>query len=306
MGYRGLRLLSSIHINSLSGDQMWSVADALLLSIIVWMLGVLCITCFFIDDHGPLNWTMYNVPRNNIPGQPMMRDLAGACMAMLHLSAIEFLGLHHGIMVWHSAAISTIFLPSFVSRIVENLAPPSSAASTAAEQTTPRTGRAWPVAVFGLRYGRLAATCGFAPSANAVVAMRLLRRADWVSPKLAAEDSECFMTHFGSVPLIAVAGITTAIEYAAAEVDAVSWRAVLLDWAFASAALAYANGLVHLLDEAGGILGERNFQMGNRMIAQSQQQQAHGGAGLPFIRPSAIGCAVFGVCSFLILFIAAG
>ena len=70
--------------------------------------------------------------------------------------------------------------------------------------------------------------------------------------------------------------------------------------------LAYVNELVHLLDEACGISGERNFQMGNRMIVQSQQQQAHGGAGLPFIRPSAIGCAVFRVCSFLILFIAAG
>jgi len=305
VSYRGLRLFSSIHINSLSGDQLWSIADALLLSIIVWMLGVLCISCFFIDDRGPLDWSMYSV-RDNIPGQPMMRNLAGVCFAMLHFSAIEFLGLHHGIMVWHSAAILTIFLPSFVSRIVEKLATPSSAASTSVERTAERTGRAWPVAVFGLRYGLLTATCGFAPSANAVVAMRLLRRADWVSPKLAAEDSECFVTHFGWVPLIAVAGLAASYEYAAAEVDAVSWRAVLLDWTFASAALAYANGLVYLLDKAGGILGERNFQMGNRMIAQSQQQQAHGGAGLPFIRPSAIGCAVFGVCSFLMVFIAAG
>jgi hypothetical protein len=284
---------------------MWSLADALLLSIIAWMLGVLCISCFLIDDRGPLDWTMYCF-RNNIPGQPMMRDLAGVCMAMLHLTAIEFLGLHHGIIIWHSAAISTILLPSFVSCIVEKLALPSPAASTTAERTTERTGRARPVAAFGLRYGLLAATCGLAPSANAVVAMRLLRRAGWASPELTGEDSECFVAHFGSVPTIAVAGIATSFEYAAAGVDAVSWRAVLLDWAFASATLAYANGLVYLLEKAGGVLGERNFQMGNRIIAQSQQQQAHGGAGLPFIRPSAIGCAVFGVCSFLMLFIASG
>jgi hypothetical protein len=280
---------------------MWSIVDALLLSVIVLILGVICLSSFFIDDRGPLDWTMYNV-RDNIPGQPMMRDLAGVCMAMLHSSAMEFLGVHPGIMMWHFAAILTIFLPSFMCRIVEKLAP----TSTAAARTTPRTGRAWPVAVFGLRYGLLAATRGFAPSVNAVVAMRLLRRAGWASPKAAEEDSECLVTHFGPVPLVVVAGFATSFGYAAAGVDAVPWRAVLLDWAFASATLAYANALVYLLDEAGGILGERNFQMGDRIIAQSQQQQEHSGGGLPFIRPSAIGCAVFGVCSFLMLFIAAG
>ena len=135
------------------------------------MLGILCVACFFIDNKGPLEWTVYNV-RNNIPGQPILRDLACICMAMHHFGTIEFLGAHPGLMLWHSAAVVTILHSSFVSFVVEKLAPVSSTAA----RTTARTGRTWSVVVFGLRYGLVAAVGGFAPSINAVVTLRILMR----------------------------------------------------------------------------------------------------------------------------------
>ncbi len=272
--------------------------DALLLSIIVSMLGILCVACFFIDNKGPLEWTVYNV-RNNIPGQPILRDLACICMAMLNFSTIEFLGAHPGLMMWHSAAVVTIFHSSFVSFVVEKLAP----ASSTAARTTARTGRAWPVVVFGLRYGLLAARCGFAPSINAVVTLRLLRRVG-ASSVVTVEDSECFVTYFGTFFMIILSGFATAFEYVDRVSEAVLWRTVLRDWAFALATLAYANALVYMLDVAGSVLGEKNFHMGNRLLAQSQQQ-AQGG-GLLFIKPCAIGCLVCAACSFLMIIIAAG
>jgi hypothetical protein len=278
---------------------MWFIVDALLLSIIVSMLGILCVACFFIDNKGPMEWTVYNV-RNNIPGQLMLRDLACICMAMLHFSAIEFLGLHPGLMLWHSAAFVTIFHSSFVSFIVEKLAPPSSTAA----RTTMRTGRAWPVVVFGLRYGLLAAMGGFAPSINAVVALRLLGRVGAVSPVVTGEDSECFVTHFGTGLLITLSGFATAFEYVDQVSEAGLWRTILRDWAFALATLAYANALVYVLEVAGNVLGEKNFHMGNRLSAQSQQH-AQGG-GLLFIKPCAIGCSVCAACSFLMIIITAG
>jgi hypothetical protein len=273
---------------------MWFLADAIILSCIVSMLGIFCVSCFLIDSRGPLDWSIYNV-RNNIPGQPMLRDLAGVCMAQLHFGAIVFFGLHPGIMLWHFAAILTVFHSSFVSCVVEKLAPPSSAAQTL------KAARAWPVVVFGLRYGLLAAMCDFAPSVNAVVTLRLLRKMDVASPKVTVEETECFLPHFGAGLLVVVAGLATASGYAS-ELDTISWRAILLDWAFSLATLVYANALVLLLDAAGDIFGD--FHMGNRILAQSQQQAPD--AGLPFIKPTMIGCSVCGVCSFLMLFIAAG
>lgn len=294
VAFRGMRLLSGAQIRSLSGDGMWFLADAIILSCIVSMLGIFCVSCFLIDSRGPFDWTIYNV-RNNIPGQPMLRDLAGVCMAQLHFGAIVFFGLHPGIMLWHFAAILTVFHSSFVSCVVEKLAPPSSAAQTL------KAARAWPVVVFGLRYGLLAAMCDFAPSVNAVVTLRLLRKMDVASPKVTVEETECFLPHFGAGLLVVVAGLATASGYAS-ELDTVSWRAILLDWAFSLATLVYANALVLLLDAAGDIFGD--FHMGNRILAQSQQQAPD--AGLPFIKPTMIGCSVCGVCSFLMLFIAAG
>ncbi|KAL3826763.1 hypothetical protein ACHAXA_000589 [Cyclostephanos tholiformis] len=301
VAFRGLRLLFGTQFNKLSGDDMWFIIDALLLSIIVSMLGVLCVACFFIDNQGPLEWTSYNV-RSSVPGLPMLRDLAGVCMAMLHFSSIEFLGPHPGLILWHCAAFVTIFHSSFVSSIFEKLAPASPAA---AAPTNARTGRAWPVAVFGLRYGLLAAVCGFAPSINAVVALRLLRRVGAASsPVVTAEDSECFVTRFDAGLLMILSGFATAFVYVDEVGEFALCRAILRDWAYALATLAYANAAVYLLDVAGGVLGEKNFHMGNRMLARSQQQAQS--ASLPFIKPSPIGCLVCGACSFLMIIIATG
>jgi len=294
VSFQGFKLLSRLQIETLSGDDVWFLVDTLLLSLIVSMLGILCMACFFIDTKSPRDWTIYNI-RNLVPGQPILRDLAAICMAMTHFSAIEFLGPHPGIMIWHLIGILTIFFTSFVSRIIEKNEPSSSNVGTL------RIARAFSVVIFGLRYGLLAAMCGFAPSVNAVVTLRLLKQTAMVSSKVTVEDSECFIPQFGVGFLIAISGLSTALEYAT-DLNAVSWWNVLLDWAFSTAVLAYANAFVFLLDKAGRKLGETNFDMGRRMFMQAHRSS---GALLPNTQPTPIGCLVFGLCSFLLLCIAA-
>jgi hypothetical protein len=274
-----------------------------------------------------MNWTLYNV-RGRIHSQqqqqqyPIMRDLAAIGMFLLHFSAIDFLGMQYhvidvdyqnlnystikqqggisGIVLWHIVAVVTIVYSSFVVCIIDKLArlPPT---STTTAQPTLRLARAWQVVIFGLRYSFLISMCGFAPTINAFVTLRLIKTQMniMVMPLiLHIEETECFLPRFGVRSLICIAGFVTAFEYSV-ELGPVSWNAVLFDYVIAVLTLVYVNVLMYLLDRAGSILGEKNFQMGNRVLAQV-------GAGQSFVKPSAVGCLVCGVCSFLMLFIAMG
>lgn len=172
--------------------------------------------------------------------------------------------------------------------------------SPSTEQTM-RATRAWPVVIFGLRYGFLVAVCGFAPSVNAVVTLRLLKHMAVLSNRATVEDSECFISQCSASQLIVLAGFATAFEYAA-DLDAFSWRTIFLDWIFATIAAAYVNASVFMLDAAGRALGERNFIMGNKIFMQACQSS---GAMLPNTKPAPVGSSICGVCLFLLLFIAA-
>jgi len=300
VSFRGFKLLSSIQIETLSGDDVWFLADALLLSLIISMLGILCIACFFIDTKSPMSWTIYNI-KHLTPAQPLLRDLAAICMAMIHFSAIEFIGLHPGILLWHFTAIVTVLYTAFVCRIIEKNTEPSSTSDGGIVGSA----RAWPIVIFGLRYGLLTGICGLAPTVNAMVLLRLFKQMDLVSSKVTAEDSECFLKQTGSIPLLVSSSLVTAYVYGAdtdLDKEGAVWIAVL-DWAFASAVLAYVNAFVFLLDKAGRKLGETNFNVGNRAFIQAHQAS---GATVPNIKPTTIGCSVFGVCSFLLLCVAMG
>jgi len=280
VSFQGFKLLYGLQLDTISGDELWFLADHLLLSLIVSLLGILCIACFVIDSKGPADWTIYNV-RNIIPGRPVLRDLAAITMAMAHFSVIEFLGTHPGVMMWQLTVIVTILFASFVSCIVE---------TSSGGPTVLRSSRAWPVVIFGLRYGLLAALCGVAPSVSAVIVLRSLKRHVAVSSKVTVEDSECFIPQIGMSFLGAIAGVAFAFDNAVFQEEGIplgitSLNIVLLDSVFAAFVLACVNGLVFLLDEAGRKLGERNV---------------HAGTGM-----SPVGCAVFGVCSFLMLCISA-
>ncbi len=289
-GINGLKNLFGL-FEKLSGDNLWLFVDTLLLSLISATLGVMCLSCFFIDSKSTHEWATYNI-RNIILG-PILRDIASVCMTMTYYCTITF-SLHSGFILWQFTTIVTVLYTSFVSFI---MAKSNNSPSTARAM---RASRAWPVVIFGLRYGFLIATCGFSRSTNAVVTMRLLKNATALSPKATLDDSECFIHQISTVLLIAISGFVTAFD--AADLDAISWPKIVLDWMFATAALAYANGIVFLLDEAGCALGGVNFNVGSRLFMQARQSS---GAVLPSIKPTSVGCFVCGVCSFLLLFIAA-
>lgn len=252
----------------------------------------MCLSCFFIDSKSTHEWATYNI-RNIILG-PILRDIASVCMTMTYYCAITF-SLHSGFILWQFTMIVTVLYTSFVSCIMakSNNLPSTARAMTAS--------RAWPVVIFGLRYGFLTAACGFPRSTNAVVTMRLLKNATALSPKATLDDSDCFIHQISTGLLIAISGFATAFEYAA-DMDAISWPKICIDSIFATAALACVNGIVFLLDEAGRALGEVNFNIGSRLFMQARQSS---GANLPSIKPTSVGCFICGVCLFLLLFIAA-
>jgi hypothetical protein len=327
VAFRGLRIL----LNSIaqikttwSVDEIWLLVDTTLMSFVCAMAGILCISCFLLDNGGSINWTLYNV-RGQIHSQqqqqqyPIMRDLASIGMFLLHFSAIDFLGMQHhvnnvdyqnlnystkqqggisGIVLWHILAVVTIVYSSFVACIIDKLAPLPPTSTTTAQPTL-RLARAWQVVIFGLRYSFLISICGFAPSFNAFVTLCLLKQMKMAMPSIInTEETECFLPCFGVRSLIFIAGFVTAFEYSV-ELGPVSKSAILLDYVIAILTLVYVNVLMYLLDRAGSILGEKNFQMRNRVLAQV-------GAVHSFVKPSAVGCLVCGVCSFLMLFIALG
>lgn len=297
---RGFQLISNVQLHTLSEVDAWHLTDRVLLSLIVAMLGVLCVVCFFIDTKGSTGWTIYNV-RHFVPGQPILRDLAAVCMAAIHISAIEFLGIHPGVVLWHCVAVLTAGYAPFVSRIIEKNA------SDPSEAGTVESARAWPVAGFGLRYGLAMAVVGFAPTANAVALLRLCKQVAGLSPKVTAEDTECFLTQVSGAVLWAISSLITAFVYRTTgkDVDELieAWLDAGIDLALALPTLLYVNGLVFLLGETGRRLGESNFHVGNNLFIQAHRAS---GAMVPNINPTTIGCSVFGISSFLLLCIATG
>jgi len=300
---RGFQLISGLRIETLSENEAYFVADAVLLSNIVVMLGILCVACFFIDGKGSTGWTIYNI-RNFIPGQPILRDLAAVCVAMIHFSAIEFMGVHPGILLWQFVALVTVGYTAFVSRILEKNT------NEVTDGGMLRSARAWPVVVFGLRYGFLTAVCGFAPTVNAVAMVRLYKQTRGLSPNVTAEDTECFLTQLSSISLTVVSSLVTAFVYGTTMVGdidggvVVSWWDAVIYQVLTLAALACVNGSIFLLEKVGRKLGETNFHVGNEAFMQAHR--ASGAAVVPNVKPTAIGCAVFGVCSFFLLCIATG
>jgi len=301
---QGFKMIYNVQFETISGDDLVFLIDGVLLSLITLMLGILCIVCFFIDAKSPAEWAIYNI-KNFIPAQPILRDLAAVCMAMIHFSAIEFLSMHPGLLLWHCVAVPTILYTSFVSRIIEK-----NADSEISEAGIVTLARAWPVVIFGLRYGLLAGICGFAATVNAVALLRLCKQADsafglgLVSSTVTREDSECFLTLFGGSAWIAVSSLVTAYVYHQFPHE----EASLLQQGFADlvcalVGLAYVNTLVYMLDRVGRRLGENNFVVGNNGFMQAHRAS---GAVVPNIKPTTIGCAVLGVCVFPLLCVVMG
>jgi len=292
---QGFRILCEASADAISGKDDWVLVDTLLLAFIVLLLGILLGICFFLDND--THWTVYNIP-GGISPQPVLRNLAALCLAMIHFSAIEFFGAHPGVLLWHCVAVPTLLHTSFASRVIEmNTATDSSPVS---EAGTLAASRAWPVVVFGLRYGFVAGACGVVPTLNAAALLRIFQQAN-----LVVKHAECFLTLDTCNPtkLLAISSLLAALQYDQELGANVAFRHLLLDGACASLVLVYVNALVSLLVTVGCKMGATNFQTGNQAFMEAHQAS---GALIPNVQPTQVGCVVFGACSFLLLCVALG
>jgi len=287
------------NIRTLSEGDIWYFADTFLLSMMVMILGIICNALFYIDQKSSMDWTVFNI-KNLIVG-PLLRDMAAICMVMAHFCAVELRGLK-GLWLLHITTVVTILYTSFLSCTVD--------------KTNPlKTARAWPVIVFGLRYGFLTSVCGFASSLNAIVTLRLLKQANVrVFRRLTSEASECFISQIRVEMLGAIALLTNAITYGSRELLDESQGEerptndegdhpfqILIDMVFALAVLLYVNGVVFVTYRIARKLGERNLETGTSIFMQARTS---GGAVLPHTRPTPIGLAVFWFYLFLFVCIA--
>ena len=289
-------MLANIRMDTLTETDAWYFADTFLLSMMVMILGIICNALFYIDPKSSMDWTVYNI-RNLIVG-PLLRDMAAICMVMAHFCAVELRGMK-GLWLLNITTVVTVMYTSFLSCTVD--------------KTNPlKTARAWPVIIFGLRYGFLTSVCGFASSLNAIVTLRLLKQANVrVFRRLTSEASECFLSQIPIEMLGAIALLTNAITYGSGDLLDESQGEehstndegghpfqILIDMVFALAVLLYINGVVFITYRIGRKLGERNLEMGTSLFMQAR---ASGGAVLPHTRPTPIGLAVFWFCLFLLV-----
>lgn len=267
--------------------------DMLLLSLLTGLLGILCIACFFIDTKSSDAWTVYNI-RDVIRGSPLLRDVAACCMAMAHFSAIEFFGPNPGILLWGSSFVATILGSSFVATMIEKNSNATDVATNA---------RAWPVVLFGLRYGFLSWCCELGPSLVAVIAFRLgkavsklpsMRNApSWIT----SEESECFVAQL-SVGTLTFGLIAIAAFYTSVAVND-SILEIFCNQIIAIFTLGFLNLSIDSLQKLGKKLAAMTFAA--RTSSHTITSRLDAGHVLPSQRPSPIGVSVFGICSFLMI-----
>ena len=316
VSFQGFKLFANVQFDALStkADVLHLVETLLLgnrICIIppVLVLGCTCINFFFLDDKTSMDWTMFNV--RGLMSGPIYRDLAAICMAVTHFSAIEFRGKHPGLLLWLCTSVVTVLFTTSICRIVEKNDP----SSTNIRLIT--TSRAWSPIIFGLRYGLLASLCGLSPSINAVAMLRLLKKMKVVSSLVTMEESECFLSRIDPWFLLVAAGLATAFDYSGNNLDAIPWWSIFVDLMSALIILLYVNAQVYFSEKVGIVCGDQNLEWGNNLFQQArlsgalrpsldnrQQLQLQMDTNLPH-SPSPPGCFILGICSFLLLCVAA-
>lgn len=248
------------------------------------ILGILYITCFYIDTKSPYEWSLFTV-KNFCVSQPLIRDVAAVCITMIYFIAFEHFGFIRGVVMWHAMAVSTLLYTSFIMIITDKV---SGSAS-------PKP-RSWSVIVFGLRYGLIASYCDFhvnSPFAcffGIVVAMRQLKLTKLELGLVFCQSSECFFDI--SNPAILVVGSGVWLRYLMQSDD---WRNELFDWGVGMLLLAYANFIVFFYPMAGCKLAEVAFSISNNTSRANPALS---------LFPNPIGCIVFGISNFLLLGVA--
>lgn len=245
------------------------------------ILGILYISCFYIDMKSPYEWSLFSV-KNFCVSQPLIRDVAAVCITMIYFIAFEHFGFVRGVIMWHAMAVSTLLYTSFIMVISDKVS------GSASPQ--PRT---WSVIVFGLRYGLIASYCDFqvnSPFAcvlGVVVAMRLLKLVMKIPEFVFCQSSECFFNI--SNPAILVGGAAVWLRYL---VQSDAWRDELFDWFVGMLLLAYANFIVFFYSMVGDELAEVAYSISNNTNRANPALSLY---------PNPIGCIVFGISNSLLL-----
>lgn len=264
-------------------DIFWHFVDTVLMALMMLVLGIVFISCFYIDMKSPYEWSLYSI-RNAYVSQPLIRDVAAVCITMIYFVAFEHFEFIRGMVMWHAMAFSTLLYTSFVMRITDKV--------TGSASPQPRT---WSVIVFGLRYGLITSYCDFQVESSimiffgVVVSMRLLKITMKLPDYVSCESSECFLT-LGN-PVILVGGASVWLRYLA---QSDSWRDELFDWFFGMLLLLYTNFLVYMYSMTGEKLAEN---------AYSNATRANTAPGSS-LYPNPMGCIVFGISNFLLLGVA--
>lgn len=294
---KGVRILLAMPLESISEDEVWSMVDGVLFSLVLFLLGILCVACFSIDSAPPTSWTIYNV-RDSLASHPIIRDVAACGLALVHLLLIEFVGLHPGILLWHFSCIVTVLLPSFVARVMEG----ASGADGSSSEIRPR---AKAVVVFGLRYGFLVGCFGIQRAASAVVLVRLFtqmygeeygtvdnRWHEYVS----SEETECFLSQLKPYVLFHCVSLMVAVRIL--KVNHCTYGDIfppdtMYGLLYAILGLLYVNALVFTLQKVGSVLGGKVLKSvpPNQGVSSSEIK----------LCPDLTGSTVLACCSFLLL-----
>jgi len=281
---QGVCLLQHPEAYAFGTETFWHIADTVLMSTMMLILGILYISCFYIDMKSPYEWSLFSV-KNLCTAQPLIRDVAAVCITMIYFLAFEHFEFIRGVIMWHALAFSTLLYTSFVMRMTDKVS------GSASPQ--PRT---WSVIVFGLRYGLITSYCDFqveSPAAcffGVVICMRLLKLMMKLPDFIFSESSECFFK-LGN-PVILVGGAAVWLRYL---VQSDTWHGELLDWFVGMLLLAYANFIVYAYSMAGDKLAETSYS--NAVYIN----RAHPAASQ---YPNPIGCIVFGISNFLLVGVA--
>jgi hypothetical protein len=270
------------------GTSFYDILDFVLVSIITGLLGILCTACFFIDSKSPSEWTLFSVG-GIITGQPLLRDVAACCVATAVFSTMEFYGFLRGTLMWSFTVVVSIFFSSFVATTMEKLS---------GAKNVLKNARAWPVVVFGLRYGCLAYSSDFLSCVTAVVLWRILGSFSNLPSLFIVDDSECFISHWNG-SFLGIGAVALAAINASLMANEPTSFGPLIGFARAHFAYGCICLQINVWHGIGCKLAVANYERKNSIMRDESSSSS-----LPTQRPTPIGSSVVGLCSFLMLVVA--
>lgn len=158
-------LLEENNSGEMMSDEMWDLLDTICIALAISVVGVLIVTCFYIDAKSPVAWTSYNI--TSLTGaQPMIQHIAAACMVILTFGWMDFFGSIRGFFLWSLVSTLSLGYTSFFSGMIQKLCRSTTQVHEMARNRS--------IVIFGLRYGLLIHTCDFIPSVGAMLVFHLV------------------------------------------------------------------------------------------------------------------------------------